>query len=156
MWTGSPAGSGSVRWKTEMDRSGHHSAGFSLLEVLVAFVILTMTFTVLFKIFSTGTRNIFVSADYSKAVMLAESQLAASGISETLELGEEWGEWGERFRWHRLIKEYQPWDEEKALRTPVSSYLVTVEVHWGPEGEKRHVTLSSVRLKGRNGGGRRG
>jgi len=59
-----------------------HQQGFSLIEILVAFVILAMSLTVIFRIFSGGLRNVALSEDYAQAVLVAESQLSAIGVSE--------------------------------------------------------------------------
>jgi len=49
--------------------------GYSLIEVLVAFTILALTLTVLFRIFSGGLRNVDAAADYAMAVLVAEGKL---------------------------------------------------------------------------------
>ena len=77
------------------------SRGYTLIEVLVAFVILAMALTVLLRIFSGGVRNVAVSSDYAKAVLIAESRLATAGIDDTLAPGETDGIENGRFRWTR-------------------------------------------------------
>lgn len=121
--------------------------GFTLIEILVAFMILAMSLTVLFRIFSGGLRNVALSEDYALAVLVAESQLASIGISEPLEPGVSTGKWDARFRWERLVEQYQPWEHDKDLTTPMLAYRVTVNVDWEHAGRVRQFTLSSVRLK---------
>ena len=48
-------------------------AGFSLLEVLVALMILALAMTVAFRLFSEGLRNLTLSGQNTRAAMLAES-----------------------------------------------------------------------------------
>ena len=98
-------------------RANRHQRGFSLIEILVAFMILAMSLTVIYRIFSGGLRNVALSEDYARAVLVAESQLAAIGISEPLVRGVSSGEWGERFRWQRVVEQYQPWQQNKELVT---------------------------------------
>ena len=124
-----------------------HQQGFSLIEILVAFMILAMSLTVIYRIFSGGLRNVALSEDYARAVLVAESQLAAIGISEPLVRGVSSGEWGERFRWQRVVEQYQPWEQDKELSTQLLAYSVTVNVDWEHAGRSRQVSLSSVRLK---------
>ena len=50
-----------------------HQQGFSLIEILVAFMILAMSLTVIFRIFSSGTRNVALSEDYAQAVLVTEA-----------------------------------------------------------------------------------
>ena len=121
--------------------------GFSLIEILVAFMILAMSLTVIYRIFSGGLRNVALSEDYARAVLVAESQLAAIGISEPLVRGVSSGEWGERFRWQRVVEQYQPWEQDKELSTQLLAYRITVNVDWEHAGRSRQVSLSSVRLK---------
>ena len=128
-------------------RASRHQRGFSLIEILVAFMILAMSLTVIFRIFSGGLRNVALSEDYAQAVLVAESQLSAIGVSEPLERGVTSGEWNERFRWQRMVEHYQPWAQEKELAAPLLAYLVTVNVDWEHAGRNRQISLSSVRLK---------
>jgi len=121
--------------------------GFSLLEVLVAFMILTLSLGVLFRIFSSGLQNLTISEGYSQAVLLAESRLGEVGLSEPLEPGESQGEWGEGFVWRQSIEPFLPWEDEVELSKPIAAYWVTVVVSWGVRGKQRQVSLSSLRLK---------
>ena len=121
--------------------------GFSLIEILVAFMILAMSLTVIFRIFSGGLRNVALSEDYARAVLVAESQLAAIGVSEPLVSGVTLGEWDERFRWQRVIDDYSPWEQDRELSAQVLAYRVTVNVGWEHAGQARQISLSSVRLK---------
>ena len=55
-----------------------HQQGFTILEILVAFVIATLAIGTLMQIFSTGMRNVSVTGDYARATELARSQLEQS------------------------------------------------------------------------------
>jgi general secretion pathway protein I len=121
--------------------------GFSLIEILVAFVILAMSLSVIFRIFSGGLRNVALSEDYARAVLVAESQLAAVGVSEPLVRGVTTGEWDQRFRWQRVIEQYLPWEQGKELPASLQAFQVSVNVDWEHAGRQREITLNSVRLK---------
>lgn len=124
-----------------------HQRGFTLIEILVAFMILALSLSVIFRIFSGGLRNVALSEDYARAVLVAESQISVTGISEPLEYGVTSGEWDSRFRWERVVEHYQAWEQDKELVTPLQAYRVTVNVDWEHGGRTRQITLSSVRLK---------
>jgi general secretion pathway protein I len=124
-----------------------HQQGFSLIEILVAFMILAMSLTVIFRIFSGGLRNVALSEDYAQAVLVAESQLSVTGISEPLEPGVTSGVWEDRFHWQRTVEHYQPWAQDRELTASLRGYFVTVQVDWEHAGRNRQVSLSSVRLK---------
>src|SRR4030095_5653321 len=59
-------------------------SGFSLLEVLVAFVILALVGTALFRLFSGALGNASAADDMSRAVLVAESVLAETASAQPL------------------------------------------------------------------------
>ena len=121
--------------------------GFTLIEILVAFMILALSLTVIFRIFSGGLRNIALTEDYARAVLMAESQLSSAGVGYPLEAGVTSGEWGTRFRWERVVEDYRPWEEGRELAANLQAFQVTVNVDWEQAGRTHQITLSSVRLK---------
>ena len=123
--------------------------GFTLIEVLVAFMILTLSLSVLFRIFSSGLTNVAVAGNYAQAVLVAESQLALVGRSEPLLVGQTYGESGEQFRWRRTVESYLPWDDDTALTVPVSGYHISVEVSWTRNGRDQQIILNSLRVQKR-------
>jgi general secretion pathway protein I len=120
--------------------------GFTLIEVLVAFMILAISLSVIFRIFSGGLRNVAISEDYAQAMLVAEAQLASAGLDEPLLDGVTAGEWDARFRWQRVVEPYRPWEQDKPLAVPLQAYRITISVDWSDAGQTRQVTLSSVRL----------
>ena len=126
--------------------------GFTLIEVLVAFMILTLSLSVLFRIFSGGLNNVAVAGKYAQAVLVAESQLALVGHNEPLRVGQSYGESAERFRWRRTVESYVPWEDDTASTLPVSAYHVTVEVSWTHNGRDQQITLNSLRVQPRPSG----
>ena len=122
------------------------SRGYTLVEVLVAFVILAMALTVLLRIFSGGVRNVAVSSDYAKAVLIAESRLATAGIDDTLAPGETDGVENGRFRWTRVVTDYEPAADYASTVRGLRGYRVTVTVSWPNGDRERRIELNTVRL----------
>lgn len=120
--------------------------GYTLIEVLVAFVILALALTVLLRIFSGGLRNVSVSSDYAQATLIAESQLAAAGSAGTLTAGVTHGEADKIFRWTRTVSEYFPFPEYTTSIRAVPAYFVSVTVEWPHGNGKRSIDLATVRL----------
>lgn len=120
--------------------------GYSLIEVLVAFVILALAMTVLLRIFSSGLKNISVSSDYSRAVLIAESRLAAASYDQTLLLGETSGTDGERFRWTQHVSAYVPWLGYETTAEGLQALYITVRVEWTSGSAVRHIDLGTVKL----------
>jgi len=122
------------------------SRGYTLIEVLVAFMIMALALTVLLRIFSGGVRNVAVSSDYAQAVLIAESRLATAGIDDTLAPGETGGLENGRFRWTRVVSDYEPSFDYRPAVDGLHAYRVAVSVSW-PNGDKeRRVELKTVRI----------
>ena len=121
--------------------------GYTLIEVLVAFMILALALTVLMRIFSGGLRNVSVSSDYAVATLIAESRLAAAGIDVPLTPGEMSGTEGERFEWTVSVQDYQPWPGYRSAAKGIDAYRVTVTVEWPHGDNTRRIGLSTIRLR---------
>lgn len=116
--------------------------------MLVAFSILAIALGVLLQIFATALRSSKLGADYTEAVLWAESLLAGVDL-ETAPPGEKTGDIaGRRYQWTRSVQPYFPahLDPEKL---PLDAYRVTVSVLWQEAAKRRAVTLTSLRLRPR-------
>ncbi|WP_256440881.1 prepilin-type N-terminal cleavage/methylation domain-containing protein [Rhodoferax sp. AJA081-3] len=124
----------------------NHCRGMTLMEVLVAFVVLSLTMAVILHIFSGGMRNSRLTDSYSRAVFLAQSRLAAVGVENALVPGEESGRVGTSLQWRVNIARVDDNGEADRLLMPVRQYLVRVQVAWQEDGRDKQIELSSVRL----------
>jgi general secretion pathway protein I len=130
--------------------------GFSLLEVLAAFVILALVATALFRLFGGALGNAGVAEDASRAMLVAQSRLDATrgemrGASTS-------GVEQDRFAWTTRI---EPWESPDAaaqpagvapMLTPTQLFRITVEVRYpGAGGRERALQLSSLKLARREG-----
>jgi general secretion pathway protein I len=127
--------------------------GFSLLEVLVAFVILALAMGVLMQIFSGGLQNATRAGEYQQAALLAKSKLASIGIETPLDEGDSNGEFDDKYRWHVGMHRYQEnpatSDQQAGLpASPLPAKLLEVEVQvlWGDSGQPRSLALKTLRL----------
>ena len=123
------------------------NAGVSLIEVLVAFVILAMSITVLLRIFSSGTSNLIISQQYVDAVRVAESQLASVGVEKELLPFVEEGVTADRYAWRTTVEPYSFYQENEEEIYPVTAFRVVVEVSWFQNGHSRQIELSGFKLK---------
>lgn len=128
-------------------------AGFSLIEILVAFAILAVSLGVLLQIFSRGTSTTIATAQYSRAIALAEARLAAVGSAIPLKEGSTSGEPEDGFAWEVVVAAVELGDTaaEPGLSSSepmAKAYRTTVSVLW-PDGRRaRRLTLSTLRLSG--------
>ena len=118
----------------------------TLIEVLVAFVVLSLAMGVIMQIFSGGMRNARLAEGYSRAVFLAESRLAAVGLEQPLVAGEVSGQVNPDLRWRVTINSFDDGGVAEQFVMPVRLYQVRVRVNWGDEGRQRQIELGSLRL----------
>jgi general secretion pathway protein I len=132
-------------------------AGFSLLEVLVAFMILALVATALFRLFGGALGNAAAADDWSRALLVGESRLALAASATPLREGADSGaEPGGRIRWQTRVAAYEPPETPEALAripeaSPMRLYRVSVEVRFPADnGRERELTLSTLRVGLRN------
>ena len=128
--------------------------GFSLLEVLVAFAILSISLGVLLQIFATGLRNAGVADDYTRATLYAESILAAIGREAPLIEGARDGPINDQFSWRGTVDIFTENMPDPEI-TRVQAYRVRVEVFWRGLLQTRSVVLETLRLVPLEPAGRR-
>ena len=66
--------------------------GFSLLELVAAFLVFALGFGALMQILSASLRNARLSAEYTQAALWAQSKLDSVGIGDKLKEGGSSGE----------------------------------------------------------------
>jgi len=121
-------------------------AGFSLVEVVVAFAVAALALGVLYQIFSSAARQAILVQHYGRALAVADARLTEAGIAEQLASSAQAGETDDRFRWRRTVEPYLPGEELAPASAVLSPYRVTVEVRWSHDGGERAIALSTVRL----------
>jgi len=119
--------------------------GFTLIEVLVAFVLLSLTLAVILQIFSGGLRNIGATEDYTRAMVLAEAKLAQLGSEIALETGETGGE-NDIFNWRLYVAPYQGESVEiEGAESAVQLYDITLNVQWRQGSRRPQISFRTLR-----------
>ena len=116
-----------------------------MIEVLVAFVVLSVTLAVILQIFTGGMRNARLADGYSRAVFLAESKLAAAGVERPLMAGDDVGQMVD-MQWQVNVLPVDDGGAADRLLLPSRLYQVRVRVEWHEDGRARQVVLDSMRL----------
>ncbi len=117
--------------------------GFSLLEILVAFSILSISLGILLKIFSSGVNTAIVAEEYTIATQVAESLMVRTGIETPLEVGVINGDEKEKYYWRVAMEKISnPVDDEDESS---EFMLVKVKVWWGEDKYPRTVELNTVK-----------
>lgn len=120
-------------------------AGFTLLEVLVAFTISAVMLGAFLQVFSNGLRQDRATDRYATALLHAESLLAQVGKTAPLRTGEELGRTTDGFSWRIVQTPYQE-GENRFEQTPLVPYLVTLTIDWKDGKTQRALSLSTLRL----------
>ncbi len=115
---------------------GRREAGFTLLEVLVAFVIAALALTALVEGARRGIWAGEVAGRHEEALSRARSRLAAVLAQPVLQPLEQGGEDGNGFRWQTRVRLL-------ADSAAASLYEVRVAVRWG---QGQGVELTSRQL----------
>ena len=120
----------------------HKQSGFTILEVLVAFLVAALLLAVILSGFSTGLSSLARADSMSQAALVAQSRIAELGVVEPLQEGQVSGRDDQHgdYRWQINVQPFA-WDYADATAQQGSTlYKVDVEVFW-PAGDKEHSFL---------------
>lgn len=126
-----------------------YQKGFSLLEVLVAFVILSIFLGTLLPALGTGLRAERRGEQRLQAVSLGEQRLASIGRDSPLRPGTRTGE-SQGFRWREEVEPFvEPSAGANTKDSRLQAYRVMVQVAWGSNPAER-ISLTTLRLAQRS------
>jgi general secretion pathway protein I len=155
---------GAAARRARLSRITNHQSritkGFTLVELIAAFVIFALGFGVLMQILGGALRTTRQSADATQAALYAQSLLDIQGIGEPLKEGGSSGDFDNTYHWQLNVQRYQiqatPGSTmAPAMATPGKPELFQLElvVSWGNQYLRHHarfVTLRSM-MPPRNG-----
>ncbi|MBY4678552.1 type IV pilus modification PilV family protein [Marinobacterium arenosum] len=126
------------------------SRGFTLLEVLVAFLVLAVSLGVLMRLFSQSSDLSRASQNHQQALQLAQSKMAELVSLPELSPQRDSGQFeiegrAQVFDWLVEVKSWEFPDEEVGIDYPVVPYLVRITVEWGDSGAEQ-LSLTTLRL----------
>lgn len=119
-------------------KQNNSAFGFTLIEVIVAIAILSISFVLVMQLFSNGLKAARSSCDYTRAIVLAKDKLdELSGIPVSGS-----GEFEEGFTWESEVEPYGE-DEESGYNL----LKVKVIVSWDSTlNRQRSVELVTLRM----------
>lgn len=120
------------------------SAGFMLVEVVIALAITALVFGLAFQAFSGAFDRLRKDQNSMKALLLAESTLDRVGHDIALDAGASSGNTRDGFAWQVQSAPYT--GEAGAASGPLMGYLVRVTVSWKERSNPRQVQLTTLRL----------
>jgi len=134
------------------------SRGFTLLEVMLAFVILAVSMGMLLGMLSRGLGQVRTSQAETEAALHAQSLLDQVGVIEPVQPGEQVGEFANgRYRYRLETMEIEDPSPAPALPPtvvdagteigPPKVYRVSLEVAWGPPESQRQLRFTTLRAR---------
>ena len=126
------------------------SGGFTLLEVMLAFVIFALSFATVLEIMAGSMRSVTRAGDDTQVALFAQSIMDMVGTEIPLEEGGYNGTQMERYQWQLDIYPYAGGDvdaytQELAAMSGVELYKVDLEVGWDTGRRQRDVHFSTIR-----------
>ena len=137
--------------------------GFTLLEVLVAFVIAALALGVMFQVAGDALSGSQRAARYDEAVVRARSHLAMVTHGGSLMPGNWDGDDGDGYRWHiHVVPDATavpaspgglPGAPSEVPPAPLVLYAVSVSITWTENDRTREVRLDTEQIGQPVGGG---
>jgi len=124
--------------------------GFTLLEVLLAFVVFALSFTIVMEILTGSIRNTMRAREYTEAALVAQSVMDLLGLDLPVEAGAIYtGESGE-YQWEVNVGLYE--DEaqdahsiELGELTGIELLQIDLVISWGEPPRDKSNYFSTVR-----------
>jgi general secretion pathway protein I len=131
--------------------------GFTLLEVLLAFVVFAISFAIVLEILSSSMRSTVRARDYSEAALMAQSLMDMVGSEFPLEDSVYDGETGNGFRWTVDIVTWVPDSDVGFYVLDIADangtliFRIDVDLEWGEGSRSRQARFTTIRpvLEGR-------
>lgn len=139
------------------------SRGFTLIELVAAFVVFALGFGVLLQILGGALHTTAQSAEYTRAALWAQTLLDTQGIGEPLQEGSSSGRFDDRYSWELNIQKYDPPPVTTTTTattlttsnagglitspiTPLDLFRMELVVNWGTQYLTHHARFSTVRV----------
>ncbi len=119
--------------------------GFTLMEIMVAVMVLAITLTVILQLFSGGLKAERLSEDYTRAVYCARSTMETLLLYEEMTPETLTGECDGGFFWQAGISSLAP-EEKIKTRNNLVPFRVDLEVNWSPGRGGKKFKLATIHL----------
>ncbi len=128
------------------------SAGFTLLEVMVALAVLAVGIAAVLELFGGGLRLMTKSSRRTQAVVYAQNVMDRLLAQSTLDDGDDGGRFPGGFSWRARVNEIRPDDDASALQQKSQNQTeffrlkqINVEVYWSEGVGEQSYALRSLR-----------
>jgi len=143
----------------------HRQGGFTLVELVAAFVIFALGFGILMSILTDNIHVTTESADITRAALWAQSLMDMQGVGESLQEGSSSGRFDEKYTWQMDIAKIQPPEQPQGgggvtpgnsmmqgpqittVGNTVDLYQMELVVSWGTQYLQHHARFVTLRAQ---------
>jgi len=122
--------------------------GFSLIETLVAVMVLSISLVVVMQLFSGGLKSNKISNDYLYGIFHAREKMEELLLTDELLPGSLNGDFGDGYQWQAVI-DFVGEEDDVAEKLPVSTMSIRLDVRWMNGNREKHYLLSTTALTDR-------
>jgi general secretion pathway protein I len=120
--------------------------GFTLIETLVAMMLLAISLVVILQLFSGGLKSGKVADDYTRAVFYAKEKMEEFLLVDDFKEGIFEGTFGENYRWVVDIKLVEPKEDKEEEIQMVDLFNVDVQVFWPEGGREKNFRINTLKI----------
>lgn len=126
------------------------SGGFTLLEVMLAFVIFALSFATVLEIMAGSMRSVSRANDDTEVALFAQSIMDLVGTEIPIEEGEYSGTGMDRYQWQLDIYLYDSVEDddgtlELAELSGVELYKIVLDIDWDTGRRQRELQFNTIR-----------
>jgi general secretion pathway protein I len=131
-------------------RGPRTSGGFTLLEVMLAFVVFALSFATVLEIMAGSMRSVRRASDDTEVALFAQSIMETVGTEIPIEEGEFSGTGMDRYDWNLGIYLYAAPEEdmhsmELAEMSGIELYKVDLDINWNSGRRQRDLHFTTIR-----------
>jgi general secretion pathway protein I len=120
------------------------SAGFTLIEILIATVILGVSVVVIMQLFSGGLNSAKVSLDYQQAVFHAREVIEETLLGASISEGISTGLFEDGYDWKTDISTISGEDDQVGV-SGLEKFHISVVISWQDGTKEKHYEISTVK-----------
>ena len=128
--------------RSNKSKNGQH--GFTLMEILVAMMILSIALVIIFHQFSEALNGGHVSESYTRAVWHAREKMDEVLLNETLWEDVQQGDFDDGYRWRYRIE--QTTSGPRLNVEGFADFTITVWVSWEQGSSTKQMEISTLTI----------
>lgn len=133
-----------------LNQNQRNSKGFTLLEVMLAFVIFALSFATVLEIMAGSMRSVRRASEDTEVALLAQSVMDLVGTEIPIEEGDFSGIGMDRYNWRLGIYLYESGGDDDATQelaemSGIELYRVDLDIDWQTGRNQRDLHFSTVR-----------